>query len=79
MILLAPTLPILLTAQRGCARKNACHRVVIGLSNRIKLVIVTACTTQRESHRGAAKCIHLVIDAVKLELLAVAFIQIHRS
>ena len=78
VIFLASTLPTLLATQRGSARENSCHRVIIGLRDRVKLMIMTAGTTQREAHHGATDRVHLVIDAVKLKLFPIAFVQIHR-
>ena len=49
------------------AGENACQGVVIGLRNRIELVIVAAGTTDRQSQQGPRDHIDLLVDVVHLK------------
>ena len=78
-VVLVAALPVLLAAQRRRARENPGHRVVVGLRDGIEFVIVAPRASEREAHRGAAQRVHLIINAVELELLGVPLVQIHRA
>ena len=79
IVFFVTTLSILLSAERLRAREDPGHRVIVGLRDRVELVIMTARTTQRQTHHRPTDRIHLVVNAVELKLLAVPFVQIHRT